>query len=423
MASAKERTDSPTTSRALNSLMDVNNFSDFFRSSNKISQQLKLNDSFNLKTEVNMKKFLVLTAAVFMSGMMYAESVSCTNENGKCEFFEDGSYECQCSDESPFGGTGVAGSPSDEEVTMPTNEECLAMVDEMCGIPEGSVTCENPAGKCFVYPDGTYFCNCLDGSGEGGGSSEPGDPGVDPEETDPGVDTPVEGEGDSSDGSDTTEPEMTCSQDLDCPVDYICDEGICEPMDDTPDVDPETCVENKDCPENYICVEGVCEFNGEIEMPVCEDVLVEVCGTEAPDLKKICTEESLPYCTESHAAYNEKCGISPIPEDKVEELLAGTWNEYASDVAGCCRGYETEKVYFDELLTCLETKSCEECFGEYEEAVGKGGNETGDSGDTGSVDDTADSGNTGDTEASFEDDAADTSNGSSGSSGCSAVNI
>lgn len=369
-----------------------------------------------------MKKFMVLTAAVFMSGMMYAESVSCTNENGKCEFFEDGSYECQCSDESPFGGTGVAGSPSDEEVTMPTDEECLAMVDEMCGLPEGAVTCENPAGKCFVYPDGTYFCNCLDGSGEGGGSSEPGDPGVDPEETDPG-ETPVEGEGDSSDGSDTTEPEpaVSCSTDEDCEMGFVCMDGFCVSTEN-PDTDPEICTQDSDCPEDYICTEGVCEFNGEIEMPVCEDVLVEVCGTEAPDLKKICSEESLPYCTNGFATYAEKCSESAIPEDKVEELLAGTWNEYAADVAECCRGYEAEKVYFDELLTCLETKSCEECIGQYEEAVGKDEEDTGDSADSG---DTGEAGNsdTGDTEASFEDDAADTSNGSSSSSGCSAVSI
>jgi len=361
-----------------------------------------------------------------MSGMMYAESVSCTNENGKCEFFEDGSYECQCSDESPFGGTGVAGSPSDEEVTMPTNEECLAMVDEMCGIPEGSVTCENPAGKCFVYPDGTYFCNCLDGSGEGGGSSEPGDPGVDPEETDPG-ETPVEGEGDSSDGSDTTEPEpaVSCSTDEDCEKGYICMDGYCVSTEN-PDTDPELCTQDLDCPENYICTEGVCEFNGEIEMPVCEDVLVEVCGTEAPDLKKICSEESLPYCVNALSTLAGKC-YKALPEETVNELLAGTWNDYALEVANCCRGYETEKTYYDDLTQCLETKACEECMGQFEEATGEDdvneGGDTGDTGDTANTGNTGNTGDTGDTDASFEDDPVDKSTGDSSSTGCSIVNI
>ncbi|HNW82964.1 MAG TPA: hypothetical protein PKG52_08750 [bacterium] len=333
-----------------------------------------------------MKKFLVLSAAVLMSGMVYAESVTCENENGKCEFFEDGTMTCECTDFGT-GSSSVGTDPNGDEVVMPTTEECLAMVEEMCGIPEGAVTCENPAGNCIVYADGTYYCQCLDGTGEGtGGSSDPGDPGdteVDPTEPP------------QTDGGDSTEPAMNCSDDKDCPVDYICDNGICE-------------------------------FNGEIEMPVCAEVLVDICGTEAPDLRKICSEESLPYCVNALSTLSGKCGEA-LPEETVNELLAGTWNDSALQVAECCRGYETEKTYYDDLTQCLETKACEECMGQFEEATGEDdvneGGDTGDTGDTANTGNTGNTGDTGDTDASFEDDPVDKSTGDSSSTGCSIVNI
>ncbi len=46
--SEKRRTSLSITDKVLNSLRDVNKFGDFSFSSDKISQQLELNDSFNL---------------------------------------------------------------------------------------------------------------------------------------------------------------------------------------------------------------------------------------------------------------------------------------------------------------------------------------------------------------------------------------
>jgi hypothetical protein len=130
-----------------------------------------------------MRKLMVFMAVIFSASIMFAESVKCENENGSCEFMDDGNFTCECEDNSGWGGDGVAGSPTDEEVELPTNEECLEWVDDMCGLPEGAETCENPAGQCIVYAEGYYDCMCEDGSygGTGGGETEPGDPGVSPE--------------------------------------------------------------------------------------------------------------------------------------------------------------------------------------------------------------------------------------------------
>ncbi|HSW61387.1 MAG TPA: hypothetical protein VLJ60_11335 [bacterium] len=338
-----------------------------------------------------MRKLMVFTAVIFSASIMFAESVKCENENGSCEFLDDGSFTCQCNDNSGWGGDGIAGSPTDEEVELPTNEECLEWVEDMCGLPEGAETCENPAGQCIVYAEGYYDCMCEDGSygGTGGGETEPGDPGVSPD----------------VDGGDSTEPEPV-DEDLEVPDEYPTEE----------------CVEDKDCPEKFICVEGWCQFDYEnVEKPVCAEVLVETCGTEAPNINDICDEKSLPYCTDAYSTVMDKCEGVEIPADKIKELEEGKWNEYGRDIADCCRDYEYAKTFLDELLECLKTKECNECYEQYEEAVDEA--DKGDSGNSGS--DTGDTGNTGDTDnqeetGELEDDSPKEKSDST-STGCSAV--
>jgi len=334
-----------------------------------------------------MKK-LIFMIVVFSASIMFAESVKCENENGSCEFMDDGSFTCECSDNSGWGGDGVAGSPSEEEVEMPTAEECLEWVDDMCGLPEGAETCENPAGLCIVYAEGYYDCMCEDGSygGSGSGESEPGDPGVSPE----------------VDGEDSTEPQ---------PVDE--DEEV-------PDEYPtEECVADEDCPEKFICVDGWCQFDYEnVEKPVCAEVLVETCGTEAPDINNICDDKSFPYCSDAYTTIMDKCEGVEIPADKIKELEEGKWNEYGRDIADCCRDYESAKPFIDDMLKCLETKSCEECYEQYEEVVDEE-----DKGNTGDSGDTSDSGNTDNEEGAGSNLEDDTPNEKSDgtSTGCSVV--
>jgi hypothetical protein len=334
-----------------------------------------------------MKK-LIFMIVVFSASIMFAESVKCENENGSCEFMDDGSFTCECSDNSGWGGDGVAGSPSEEEVEMPTAEECLEWVDDMCGLPEGAETCENPAGHCIVYAEGYYDCKCEDGSygGSGGGESEPGDPGVSPE----------------VDGEDSTEPQ---------PVDE--DEEV---SDEYP---TEECVADEDCPEKFICVDGWGQFDYEnVEKPVCAEVLVETCGTEAPDINNICDDKSFPYCSDAYTTIMDKCEGVEIPADKIKELEEGKWNEYGRDIADCCRDYESAKPFIDDMLKCLETKSCEECYEQYEEVVDEE-----DKGNTGDSGDTSDSGNTDNEEGAGSNLEDDTPNEKSDgtSTGCSVV--
>ena len=363
-----------------------------------------------------MRRFFGFTVVFILSSVLYAESVTCENDNGSCVFNEDGSYECLCSEDSWGEGTAVAGSSdSSGEVTMPTDEECLEMVDEMCALPEGAVQCENVAGECYVMEDGDYWCDCYDGSSSGGGSTEPGEePSVDPDETDsgnddseyasPGVDSETETDDSDSeeappsvDGETENETEPTpaeeCESNADCRLGYICYNGYC--------YDAEECETSLDCKEGFICVYGYCigtdgeepvEEDPEKEVPECKTLLEETCGTEAPDLNKICSEEALEFCADIFNLLSKKCDGEEIPSDIVEEVKEGIWNDLAQEIVGCCNEYEYAKDEMKTLSDCLEEGECEDCLEVYEEAVG----EYEDTGDSGSAsEDTADSGDSG----------------------------
>ncbi len=340
-----------------------------------------------------MKKSFILVVMTLSAGSLLAGSMKCETEDGYCEFNEDGSFICECTggfwDGDGAGGVGgVGGSPTDgEDFVMPTEDECLEMVETFCGVPEGAEECSNPAGDCIVYADGSWFCYCQDGRWEdswvNGGGSEPGHPGEEETEPYPGDDYDYE----------VPEPEY----------DY-------------------TCEKDSDCPPNHICDDGFCEFDYEnFEMPVCIEVLEDICGTKAPDINDICTEESFGYCTNVFSVYFDKCEDEKIPQSMIDELENGDWNELGSGIAECCREYEQTKIYMDEFLECLETKSCEECIGQFEGEVGdyddSPGKDSGENGSSTGADDESES-------VSFEDDAAPSgSEKSSTSSGCSILKI
>ncbi|HDT11396.1 MAG TPA: hypothetical protein ENN58_01515, partial [bacterium] len=130
-----------------------------------------------------MKKLFILVIVIFGAATIFAENVTCENDLGSCVFNEDGSFSCECN--GGFGGDGgVAGSPTnDDDYEMPTEKECLEWIEIFCGVPEGAEECSNPAGKCIVYAEGSWDCECEDGTWEGswgsGGGSEPGYPGED----------------------------------------------------------------------------------------------------------------------------------------------------------------------------------------------------------------------------------------------------
>lgn len=370
-----------------------------------------------------MKKILGFSVVIFLTSMIFAEGVSCENENGSCVFNEDGSYECLCSEDSWGEGTGVAGSPvSDEDVTMPTQDECLEMVNEMCALPEGAVQCENVAGECYVMEDGDYWCDCYDGTGTGSGDSEPGDPGeepsVDPDETevdDGGSDeTPP-----PADEETEPAPAEECESDDDCDEGFFCKEGYC--YDGYYEF--EECESNADCRIGYVCYDGYCyEKDSEKpdkEVPECETLLKETCGTEAPDLNKICSEEALEFCADGFALYAEKCEEEKLPAEMIEEIKEGTWNEIAPDIVDCCNEYSYVEKELKEMIECIKTKDCDECMKEFEEVVG----EYDDEGDSGSQagDDTGDSGDSGDGTNEEGENASETPKDSSddSSDGCS----
>jgi hypothetical protein len=335
-----------------------------------------------------MKKVFIMVVMILSAGSLFAGSMKCETEDGYCEFNEDGSFVCECKGGMSDGG-GVAGSPTDdEEFEMPTEEECLEWVEMFCGVPEGAEECTNPAGDCMVYADGSWDCYCQDGrwesSWDNGGGSEPG----------------------YNPGDDSTEPYPIEEEDYEVPE------------KDEPDYDY-TCEQNSDCPPNYICEDGFCEFDYEnFEPPVCKEVLEDVCGTKAPNINDICTTESFGYCTNVFSVYLDKCEDEEVPQAMIDELEKGGWNELGREIADCCREYEYTKTYLDELLECFETKSCEECFRQFEEEL-----EEDDIGAPVSDDDKGSSGEDQNSDGTMEDDTPKESTKSDSSKGCSVLVI
>ena len=198
------------------------------------------------------------------------------------------------------------------------------------------------------------------------------------------------------------------------------------------------CKENSDCEKDFICVEGYCVREGtnpteeeeeedeeEKEKPVCEELLKETCGTEAPDLNEICSDEALEFCADGFALYAEKCEEETIPKEMIEETKEGVWNDLGSDIVDCCNEYKYMKEDLTSMLNCIKTKSCDECMEVYEKALEEN-SDSGDSGDdfgnTGNTGNTGDIGNTANEGDGTKASETPTTSGNS-SSGCSTILI
>ena len=328
-----------------------------------------------------MKRLTFLLVLIAGFSLVAEERVTCETDLGTCEFTKTSSM-CECTD-SAYGEGTVSVSP--DETALPTTEECEAAIKEQCGLPEGAEQCDNPAGKCVVFEDGTYYCNCLDGNSEGSGGSSGGSTGDDDDT--PSVDPDEEGEGE-------TEVDPVVEDEDGEKTNPI---GDPDGEDDDPVEPQDECETSADCKEGE-CIDGFCHFVA--EKPVCAEKLVEVCGTEAPLLSDYCTTESLPYCVDLFDLYSDKCNDGEMTDAEKKELIAGGWNEYASTVAHCCEEVEDAdtKKEMEEMRTCLEAKSCEDCVEQvepvYGEEEGKGDN--GDSADTSGEEGGVDQGDTAD---------------------------
>ncbi len=317
------------------------------------------------------KTVLTLWAACFFVPLTaYAEeSVSCESDLGSCTFTKT-TITCECSDDS-FGGGIASISPDGDEMPLPSQEECKAEIQKQCGLPEGAEQCSNDAGRCVVFADGSYSCQCLDGHGAGSGGSSGGSVG----EPDSGSDDGADG---SPDGDDRTEPAPmpaeTCSSDADCSEPQVCVNGVCESQESEPDESEpvEQCSSNNDCAQGGICVNGECVFEG--DKPVCNDVLVETCGTEVPKLSDYCSDTMLTYCVDMFDLYMDKCGRGLDDADK-SALINGTWNQYGADIAHCCTAAEdsAQKKEMDAMTACLSKKSCADCTEDVDPVYGSDG--------------------------------------------------
>lgn len=91
----------------------------------------------------------------------------------------------------------------------------------------------------------------------------------------------------------------------------------------------------------------------------CMKKLVEVCGETAPDITESCGD-SLNDCVEKVAFVHAKC-LEAISEEDKNNLKEGKWvekDDLANKIHGCCK--HPEKM--NELVECLEDKSCGDCL-------------------------------------------------------------
>lgn len=116
-----------------------------------------------------MKKSIIVIAMLAVATTLFAETVDCESEKGKCtyeitdEFY---SQECTCRDGMSVGED----STIDDSKTLPTAEECEAELEKVC--KDAGFKCENEAGYCDLDPDGHYRCACFGVAGRKSGESE-----------------------------------------------------------------------------------------------------------------------------------------------------------------------------------------------------------------------------------------------------------
>ena len=121
-----------------------------------------------------MKKSLIFIAMLAIAATLFAdgESVSCESDLGKCTYeltADSFTKECQCRDGNGAGESVLPSAEGSEGATLPTEEECEAELENLCG--DAGIVCENAAGECEMKPNGDYTCWCfgIEGYNDGNG--------------------------------------------------------------------------------------------------------------------------------------------------------------------------------------------------------------------------------------------------------------
>ena len=119
-----------------------------------------------------MKKSLILIAMLAVATTIFAENenVSCESDFGECTYELSGgslSKECRCRDGNGIGEAEIPPEGGTVELTLPTKEECLVELEDICG--DADILCENEAGECQMEQNGDYTCRCfgIEGFNEG----------------------------------------------------------------------------------------------------------------------------------------------------------------------------------------------------------------------------------------------------------------
>ena len=110
-----------------------------------------------------MKKSLIFIAMLAIVTTLFAEdnTISCESDLGKCTYTLTDSFtrECTCRDNTGFADAEIPPEGGTVESTLPTEEECEAELEDVCG--NADILCENEAGECQMETNGEYNCGCY----------------------------------------------------------------------------------------------------------------------------------------------------------------------------------------------------------------------------------------------------------------------
>ena len=110
-----------------------------------------------------MKNSLIFIAMLAITSTLFAEdnTVSCESDLGKCTYTLTDSFtrECTCRDNTGFADAEIPPEGGTIDSTLPTEEECLAELEDICG--NADILCENEAGECSMEQNGEYNCGCY----------------------------------------------------------------------------------------------------------------------------------------------------------------------------------------------------------------------------------------------------------------------
>ncbi|MCG3173767.1 MAG: hypothetical protein GMKNLPBB_01968 [Myxococcota bacterium] len=253
--------------------------------------------------------------------------VGCTSGSGSCEVMQD-FVTCNCANGA---STGEARSQGGLPSPPPTLEECKSRLAKACSSAtdggagdSGGVSCESKDGRCS-FSGGSYNCSCANGMGAGGGGS-PGGPNPPP------------------------------------PTREECEKTLASICSSTPGGGGEIKCENpagrcnlwntgSDCR----CVDGrgVSSSSGsDPSQPPpnappptseqCDALLVKTCGSEAPDINKICQPASVAWCDNNFGSRKECFRLEWSLNHRIE----------------CCKEYDRQPEAMGKLLECAKKIDC-----------------------------------------------------------------